>query len=500
MNDQSDDYTDSQQIPNPTINGHQKDHTNTQQYQEQEEEEDKNQIQEEETEQIETNTHQDQQYNIEEQVDSNQMQQIPTQSHKNDNRSPAEISEFDVNAKNFWGERKEAHIKLKQWEDERNYFQLYIKIQTEHSQVLVRNVTKHLDPLKKVYEEQGSKYHFFIQSLKELDVQQANTIVEMSKNLKLLIEEKIVKLTKNMKKACEKYSQNYTKKQKEYLESQVLADKLYEQYSTHFDQNEQNFRKGVKITAQDRDLWFVEKQYMRQAQHALSLLTEFKTILFTAWDEGREMEVERIKTIKSMYDDIIIANKKIFGENEVQNNTITQLNQISQLEVAQELFSFRALISEAELKSMIQLNEICNTNIDFINATDDQIKEFINSVEFEKAPESNLIVKKGIVKRDAGVLNSNKDSTAVFTRDNYIYIFDWSVVKAQDFSDPKLFINLNNCVHYEIKKDMKVEITEHKKGLFSSQKKIQFKTLTVDDLEDWINLIKKHVNEKKQKK
>jgi len=29
------------------------------------------------------------------------------------------------------------------------------------------------------------------------------------------------------------------------------------------------------------------------------------------------MEFERIKTIKSMYDDIIIANKKIFGENEL---------------------------------------------------------------------------------------------------------------------------------------------------------------------------------------
>jgi hypothetical protein len=39
--------------------------------------------------------------------------------------------------------------------------------------------------------------------------------------------------------------------------------------------------------------------------------------LFTAWEEGRDMEFERIKTIKSMYDDIIIANKKIFGENEL---------------------------------------------------------------------------------------------------------------------------------------------------------------------------------------
>jgi len=34
----------------------------------------------------------------------------------------------------------------------------------------VRNVSKHLDPLKLVYEEQGSQYKNFIQSLKDLDV------------------------------------------------------------------------------------------------------------------------------------------------------------------------------------------------------------------------------------------------------------------------------------------------------------------------------------------
>jgi hypothetical protein len=44
---------------------------------------------------------------------------------------------------------------------------------------------------------------------------------------------------------------------------------------------------------------------------------------------------------------------------------------------------------------------------------------------------------------------------------------------------------------------MRLELTEHKKGLFSSQKKVQFKALSVDDLESWVNLIKKVVTEKK---
>lgn len=45
------------------------------------------------------------------------------------------------------------------------------------------------------------------------------------------------------------------------------------------------------------------------------------------------------------------------------------------------------------------------------------IKNFIKGIEFEEPPQTNLIVKKSIVKRDAGVLNSNKDSTGVLTRD-----------------------------------------------------------------------------------
>ena len=80
----------------------------------------------------------------------------------------------------------------------------------------------------------------------------------MTKSLKGLIDERIVKITKALKKACEKYSQNFTKKQKEYLESQTLTDKLYTAYLQHFEQNESNFRKGIKITAADKDLWFIE--------------------------------------------------------------------------------------------------------------------------------------------------------------------------------------------------------------------------------------------------
>jgi hypothetical protein len=84
---------------------------------------------------------------------------------------------------------------------------------------------------------------------------------------------------------------------------------------------------------------------------------------------------------------------------------------------ASELFSFRALISENELKQLMQLNDMFGCGVDFMSATDDEIKSLIKKVTFEEAPESNLIIKKSNVKRDKGPFSKFKDSTAVLTRD-----------------------------------------------------------------------------------
>lgn len=66
-----------------------------------------------------------------------------------------------------------------------------------------------------------------------------------------------------------------------------------------------------------------------------------------------------------MYEDIILANKKAFGDNAVNAGTIVQINGINQFEVVNEFYSFRSLISEAELKSLIKLSEFTRANIDF---------------------------------------------------------------------------------------------------------------------------------------
>ena len=45
------------------------------------------------------------------------------------------------------------------------------------------------------------------------------------------------------------------------------------------------------------------------------------------------------------------------------------------------------------------------------------IKNFLNSVKFKPNPESNLVIKKSILKKEAGTFKGMKEATAVFTRD-----------------------------------------------------------------------------------
>jgi hypothetical protein len=63
------------------------------------------------------------------------------------------------------------------------------------------------------------------------------------------------------------------------------------------------------------------------------------------------------------------------------------------------------------------LNELHDGGLDFGTATDGDIKNLLKKIEFDKPPESNLVLKSTIIKREAGPFSSFKDATAVLTRD-----------------------------------------------------------------------------------
>ena len=102
-----------------------------------------------------------------------------------------------------------------------------IKIQTDHSKLLINNVSKHLDPLKQVYEAQGSQYKNFIQNLKDLDINHAYALVEMTKKLKELVKTNLQRTTDQLKKTVDSLHSDFIKKTKKFNETKKEAEKLY---------------------------------------------------------------------------------------------------------------------------------------------------------------------------------------------------------------------------------------------------------------------------------
>jgi hypothetical protein len=96
---------------------------------------------------------------------------------------------------------------------------------------------------------------------------------------------------------------------------------------------------------------------------------------------------------------------------------LDRLNAVDHSVVAGELLSFKALVSDDELRCLYLLNELNDGGLDFETATDADVKTLLKKIEFEQPPESNLVIKSTIIKREAGLLNSFKDATAVLTRD-----------------------------------------------------------------------------------
>lgn len=125
----------------------------------------------------------------------------------------------------------------------------------------------------------------------------------------------------------------------------------------------------------------------------MDALNELKEVLFLSWDHGKDKEHSRMNAIKALYDGIINNAKAIFGSSVAQEEIVKKINGFNLQEVSAELFSFKALISAEEYKLMQQLNDLCGSDLNLTNATDEDIKNLVKKCDFEAAPESNLIVK-----------------------------------------------------------------------------------------------------------
>ena len=323
------------------------------------------------------------------------------------NRMTASVIENDILTR-YGGGLNLIHI--------HSYLESMIKIQLEHSQSLIKNASKYLDPLTAAYDAKNSETSDFIKSLKELDVSHATNLSETSKQIRDLIKSNISKNSELVKKTAEKLLIPFQKQSKLYIELIKKTDKAYGKFVQKFSQNEESFRSGDQLDL-EQDLWFVQYQFLKKARESVDCITALKETLFLTWDHGKDKEATRLKAIKELYDGITTNSNAIFGANKTQEEIIAKLNTVDQSNLADQQFRYNKLVSEVELRFLYQLNGLIDGGVDWNNASDADIKNLIKKVDFDPAPESNLVLKTSIIKRESGVFSQFKEATAVLTRD-----------------------------------------------------------------------------------
>lgn len=90
-----------------------------------------------------------------------------------------------------------------------------------------------------------------------------------------------------------------------------------------------------------------------------------------------------MQALKELYEGIMASSHTVFGTPEQQKEVLDRLNAIDHSVVAGELFSYKALITDNELRNLYVLNEFNEGGIDFQAATDADIKTLLKKIEFE---------------------------------------------------------------------------------------------------------------------
>jgi len=221
----------------------------------------------------------------------------------------------------------------------------------DNAQNITKNASKHLDPLQTAYKD-SSQYAGFISSLKQFDAVYAKNLTLFVTKLKELINKNLKTNTDNLKKVVDLHASQCENKEDDFEKLEGVVEKAFVNYVKQYHYAEDKGRVGAKA---ESDLWIFEHSFLKQAKVSIRMIGEMREMLFKLWEQGKELESERIKTVKTLYEDIVSHNQKIFGESQEQLSVVTELGKLNSLQVVNELYSFRALVTPNELKPLITL-------------------------------------------------------------------------------------------------------------------------------------------------
>ena len=263
---------------------------------------------------------------------------------------------------------------------------------------------------------------------------------------------------------------------------QLQWNSAYNEYNSLFAQAEKDFNELVSNFASQEKSFYSKNQipscqWLGEVRYFNSIKQLHKTLIGTCilikgiWESFKELEANRINSIKSSVEEFLNLHSDIFKQNIEEIGMI--INEFS----FQDEDIFTVLGDEKEL---------------FYDTFGGQ-DFFKGLIEWPMPtpPESKLIIKAGMIEQEAGVFKMWKPGYAVLTIDNFLHIFDQDV--SLEFQEPSCSCFLQGASVVE-NEELYFELIHYKsKGIFrkfSAPKRSVFKFNTLQEFLAWVKTIK----------
>lgn len=165
------------------------------------------------------------------------------------------------------------------------YFESYIKIWNDHSNIIEKNATKFLTPMRLEHERQGSKFKEFLAQVENMDLIYSQNQRNFAKKIQQLVNQNLTKTTVQLRNLVTKNHPEYKDKSNIYRDNIGLTMCLFKMHKTHFEMLEEM---GGNNTQSDSFL--SEQKYVACTNRITQAIYDLRSLLIRLWREASNLE------------------------------------------------------------------------------------------------------------------------------------------------------------------------------------------------------------------
>lgn len=346
------------------------------------------------------------------------------------------------------------------------------------SETLTKSIA-YMSDVKKTYQTCGKGLYDLCEGIEAYETRRAKDRLYASKLIREIVDETLGAIFKQQVSKIEEFQNKIQKIGKKLAHKEKECEKSYQNFTTMLEEAEicMNHHRHY-----DKDFWLAENQCLVTSKKEYDVHMEFCKEIIECWNRAEAIEEVRIKNMKQLYESFFTKTEVLSEASKLLLQVIARTNED---EISSKIFGFKNMFLEEDIKAFDHLADLLGERIDLTAIDTNGIKEFLNTIKIKPAPQTTFIMKEGTLKRDPGFMKSWKDVICIITTEGFLHGFQQKTDK-----DPIFTVNLRR-ITITPKKDTKFEVSEEKKGVFSSHKKLQFKTNNLIMMEEWIKSLNK---------